>query len=116
MEMLMFSGLEAQGEMNRLLDEIYGGPDQASLDQAARCSRTAETDRRQEDSALCTSPQRSARGRPAVEAPRFDLKTQERSGTREADVSTKHLRDIDLIINFLVIVFVVSLLIWLGLS
>jgi hypothetical protein len=31
-------------------------------------------------------------------------------------VSTKHLRDIDLIINFLVIVFVVSLLIWLGLS
>jgi hypothetical protein len=56
MEMLMFSGLEAQGEMNRLLDEIYGGPDQASLDQAARCSRTAETDRRQEDSALCTSP------------------------------------------------------------
>ncbi len=31
MEMLMFSGLEAQGEINRLLDEIYGSPDRASL-------------------------------------------------------------------------------------
>ena len=66
-EMLMFSGLEAQGKMNRLLDEIYGGPDQASLDQSARCSRTAETDRRQEGVALSTSPRRSARDRRAVE-------------------------------------------------
>jgi hypothetical protein len=71
--MLMFSGLEAQGEMNRLLDEIYGGPDQASLDQAVRCSRTVETDRRQEGAALCTLPGRSARVRRAVEARRLDL-------------------------------------------
>jgi hypothetical protein len=65
--MLMLSGLEAQGEMNRLLDEIYGEPDQASLDQAARCSRTVETDWRQEGVVLSTSPRRSARDRRAVE-------------------------------------------------
>lgn len=33
-EMLMFSGLEAQSEINRLLDELYGNPDRASLDTA----------------------------------------------------------------------------------
>ena len=27
--MLMFSGLQAQGEINRLLDELYGGSEQA---------------------------------------------------------------------------------------
>lgn len=31
-------------------------------------------------------------------------------------MSTKHLRDLDLIMTFLVIVFVVSLVIWLSLS
>jgi hypothetical protein len=39
-----------------------------------------------------------------------------RAGTREAGVSTKYLRDLDLIMTFLVIVFVVSLVIWWGLS
>lgn len=29
--MLMFSGLEAQGEINRLLDELYGERGRASL-------------------------------------------------------------------------------------
>ena len=31
MEMLMFSGLEAQGEMNRLLDKMYASLEEASL-------------------------------------------------------------------------------------
>jgi len=69
----MFSGLEAQGELNRLLDEIYDEPDQAFLDQAARCSRTADTHRPQEGATLYTFPRSSARGRHAVEARRFDL-------------------------------------------
>ncbi len=33
-EMLIFSGLETQGEINRLLDEIYGGLGQASAAEA----------------------------------------------------------------------------------
>lgn len=33
-EMLMFSGLETQGEINRLLDELYGGLGQASAAEA----------------------------------------------------------------------------------
>ncbi len=53
MEMLMFSGLEAQADMSRLLDEIYGEPDQSSLNQAALC---AETDQRYERVETCASP------------------------------------------------------------
>jgi hypothetical protein len=36
MEMLMLSGLKAQSEINRLLDEIYGGPCQVSLSETKR--------------------------------------------------------------------------------
>ena len=36
-EMLMFSGLETQGEINRLLDELYGGLDQDSPVEAGHC-------------------------------------------------------------------------------
>ncbi len=50
MEMLMFSGLKAQSEINRLLDDIYGGPGQASLSETKRCSKTPETNRRPEGS------------------------------------------------------------------
>ena len=50
MEMLMLSGLKAQGEINRLLDEIYGGPGRASLSETKRCSKTPETNRRPEGS------------------------------------------------------------------
>jgi hypothetical protein len=50
MEMLMFSGLKAQSEINRLLDEIYGGPGRASLSETKRCSKTPETNRRPEGS------------------------------------------------------------------
>ena len=60
MEMLVLSGLKAQSEINRLLDEIYGESDQASLDRAAQCSRAAETNRRQEGVELCTPSQRTA--------------------------------------------------------
>jgi len=63
----MFSGLEAQSEINQLLDEIYGGLAQASRDQARQCSRAPETDQRQEGVALCTSPRQSARGRRVIE-------------------------------------------------
>jgi hypothetical protein len=59
MEMLMFSGLEAQGEINRLLDEIYGSPDRASLSQKKRRSKTPENDRCREGVALGTASQRS---------------------------------------------------------
>ncbi len=51
-EMLMFSGREAQAAMSRLLDEIYGEPDQSSLNQAAR---RAETGQRHERVESCTS-------------------------------------------------------------
>lgn len=59
MEMLMFSGLEAQSEMNRLLDEIYGSPDRASVGGTKRCSKTPEADRRHEGVARCTALRRS---------------------------------------------------------
>ncbi len=36
-EMLIFSGLETQGEINRLLDELYGGLDQDSPVEAGHC-------------------------------------------------------------------------------
>jgi hypothetical protein len=36
-EMLMFSGLEAQSEITRLLDELYGNLDRTSLDEAGGC-------------------------------------------------------------------------------
>jgi hypothetical protein len=36
---LMFSGLEAQSEINRLLDELYGGLEQASPVVAGRRER-----------------------------------------------------------------------------
>lgn len=55
----MFSGLEAQSEMNRLLDEIYGSPDWASLSGTKRCSKTPEINRRPEDIARCTALRRS---------------------------------------------------------
>lgn len=57
----MFSGLEAQSEMNRLLDEIYGNPDRASLGGTKRCSKTPETNRRPEGIARCTALRRSVR-------------------------------------------------------
>ena len=50
MEMLMLSGLEVQSEINRLLDDIYGGPGRASLSETKRCSKTPETNRRPEGS------------------------------------------------------------------
>ncbi len=62
----MFSGLEAQGEMNRLLDEIYGSLDRASLSQKKRCSKTPENDRRREGIALGTASRRSVQGSQAV--------------------------------------------------
>ena len=37
-EMLMFSGLETQGEISRLLDELYGGLGQASAAEAGTLS------------------------------------------------------------------------------
>lgn len=43
-EMLMFSGLEAQGEINRLLDELYGALEQASLAVAEECERRGADD------------------------------------------------------------------------
>jgi hypothetical protein len=50
MEMLMLSGLKAQSEINRLLDEIYGGPSRASLSETKRCSKTPDTNRHPEGS------------------------------------------------------------------
>jgi hypothetical protein len=50
MEMLMLSGLKAQGEINRLLDEIYGGPGRASLSETKRYSKTPEINRRPDGS------------------------------------------------------------------
>jgi hypothetical protein len=50
MEMLMLSGLKAQSEINRLLDEIYGDPGRVSLSETKRCSKTPETNRRPEGS------------------------------------------------------------------
>lgn len=39
--MTMVSGFEAQGEMRELLDELYGGPDWARLDEAEERRRHA---------------------------------------------------------------------------
>jgi len=49
---------------------------------------------------------------PEREARRF---ARHRAGTREANVSTKQLRNLDLVMALLLIVFVVLLVTWLGL-
>jgi hypothetical protein len=49
-EMLMFSGLEAQSEINRLLDELYGNLDRTSLDD--ELTREAQVRAREEHQPL----------------------------------------------------------------
>jgi len=46
--MLMLSGLEAQDEINRLLDEIYDNLGTPFASEAGRCSRNPENDWRRE--------------------------------------------------------------------
>jgi hypothetical protein len=41
----MFSGLEAQSEITRLLDELYGNLDRTSLDEAGECVAYASRQR-----------------------------------------------------------------------
>jgi hypothetical protein len=83
--MLTFSGLEAQADMSRLLDELYGEPDQSFLNQAAR---RAEISQRHERVESCTSLAISDR---VSQTSRHEcsISTHE---IREASVSTRQLR------------------------
>jgi hypothetical protein len=88
MEMLMFSGLEAQSEINRLLDEIYGGLDSTSLDQATRRSRTPETHQSHERHRTMYGPSAVGRRSPDNQRTRFDP-SREKARIRKAKRITR---------------------------
>ncbi len=71
-EMLMFSGLETQSEINQLLDELFGSLDRASPEVAevdVRLRPTSKKSRRAPTASLCLPFKVDSAGQPAPSFP-----------------------------------------------